>query len=223
MPINPITIVATPAANVATNGTVVFTYPAGYNASSFLAGGATLFSEGLETLFTEGASNFSVVYGASSATVTYLGATTIPAGTALRFGPREAPTVGVTTISIPVRLAGVTANGDYITNYVPGYAFRVLGVDFAVTEAVTTASRRADFNLEIGTTNVTGGVVSVTSAAATPQGTVIAGTAVTAANVGTATDAISVESASVTAHAEGAGVLLIRLQNLDTANEVAAR
>ena len=223
MPINPITIVATPATAVATSGTVTFNYPSGYNAASFVTGGATMYSEGLETLFTEGASNFSVVYGASSATVTYLGSTTIPAGTALRFGPSVAPTVGVTTLTFPFRLAGVAGNGDLVTNYVPGYAFRILSVDFAVTEVVTTASRRADFNLEIGTTNLTGGVVSVTSAAATPVGTVIAGTAVTAANVGTATDSISIESSNVTAHAEGAGVLLVKIQNLDTANEVASR
>lgn len=223
MPINPITISATPSTAIATNGTVVFTYPAGYNAASFTSGGATLYSDGLKALFTEGASNFSVAYGASSATVTYLGATTIPAGTALRFGPTVAPTVGVTTLVFPFRLAGVAGNGELITNYVPGYAFRILSVDFAVTEVVTTGSRRADFNLEIGTTNVTGGVVSVTSAAATPVGTVIAGTAVTAANVGSATDALSIESSNVTAHAEGAGHLLVKIQNLDTANEVASR
>ena len=43
----PITIEATPSSAVATNGTVTFTYPSGYNAASFVSGGATLFSVGL--------------------------------------------------------------------------------------------------------------------------------------------------------------------------------
>jgi hypothetical protein len=130
--------------------------------------------------------------------------------------------VGIYVVPLFINLAEVTGNGDVLTTYTPGHKFKILAVDFAVAKAVTTASKRADFNLEIGTTNVTGGVVSVTSAAATPMGKVIAGTAVTAANTGSATDTISVESASVTAHAEGNGWILIKLQNMDTVDAVAA-
>jgi len=124
---------------------------------------------------------------------------------------------GKTTVTFFFNLADIVGNGDVLTNYTPGYAFKILAVDFAVCRAVTTAARRADLNLEIGTTNVTGGVVSITSAAATPAGTIIAGTAVTAANTGSASDTISIEASNVTAHAEGSGWLLIRVQNLDAA------
>jgi hypothetical protein len=215
-------ISSTPASAVATNGTITFTYPSGYNASSFVAGGATMWSEGLETLFTEGASNFSVSYGASSATVTYLGSTSIPAGTRVVFQPSYAPVVGVQLLPIHLNLADL-ANGDVLTNYTPGFAFKVLSVDFQVQKAVTTAAKAATLNLEIGTTNLTGGVVALTSANCTPAGAQVAGTAVTAANTGTATDTLSIEASSVTAFVEGTGVLLIKLQNLDTYNEVAAR
>lgn len=218
----PITIEATPSSAVATSGTVTFTYPSGYNASSFMYGGATLYSDGLKTLFTEGASNFSVVYGASSATVTYSGSTSIPAGTRLRFGPTMAPTVGVQIVPIYLNLPDV-ASGDVMTDYVPGFPFKVLGVDFRVHKAVTTGAKAATLNLEIGTTNLTGGVVALTSANCTPAGAAVAGSAVTGANTGTATDAISIEASSVTAFVEGTGTLYIKLLNLDTYNEVAAR
>lgn len=117
------------------------------------------------------------------------------------------PNAGV--MSFPITLANITGAGDVLTNWTPGFAGTITGVSFAVTTAVTTAAKAVTLNLEIGTTNVTGGVVSLTSANCTPLGAVIAGTAVTAANFFTATDTISIEAASVTAFAEGAGVLLV--------------
>lgn len=80
-------ITVTPAAAVAINGTVTFTYPttspvraaASYKAAS----GATLAAKGLQKTFVQGASNFSLVYGASSVVLTYLGATSLPAGKSL--------------------------------------------------------------------------------------------------------------------------------------------
>ena len=113
-------------------------------------------------------------------------------------------------LSIPVKLAKVSA-ADVVTSYVPGFAGSIKKVSFVVTDPVTTASKAATLNLEIGTTDVTGGVLSLTSANCTPLGAVINGTAVTGNNVFSATDSISVEASSVTAFAEGEGVLLIVL------------
>lgn len=121
----------------------------------------------------------------------------------------EAP---VQVLSFPVSLADV-ADGDVVTGYTPGFAGEILSVSFVVTDPVTTGSKAADLNLEINTTNVTGGVVAITSATATPLGKVIAGTAVTAANVFDDNDTISVEAANVTAFSEGAGVLQIQVRN----------
>ena len=111
-------------------------------------------------------------------------------------------------ISIPVTLANI-ADGDLVTTFTPGFAGTILRTQFIVTTAVTTGDKAADLNLEIGTTNVTGGVVALTSATATPVGKTIAGTAVTAGAAFTASDTISVEAANTVAFAEGAGVLLI--------------
>lgn len=115
-------------------------------------------------------------------------------------------------VSIPIELAAVTAAGDVVTTYTPGFAGVIEKVDFVTTNPATTADKLATLNLEIGTTDVTGGVVSLTSAtggATLTLGKVTAGTAVTANNVFDAEDTISVEASSVTAFSEGAGVLLI--------------
>lgn len=130
--------------------------------------------------------------------------------------------VGISTIALPINLASITGAGDVLTTYTPGYKFKLLAADFAVTVPATTAAKAATLNLEIGTTNVTGGEVALTSANCTPLGAVVAGSAITAANTGSAAATISVESASVTAFVEGAGVLYIRIQNMDTADAFAA-
>jgi len=113
-------------------------------------------------------------------------------------------------LSIPVKLAKVAA-GDVVTNYVPGFAGAIKKVSFVVTDPVTTASKAATLNLEIGTTDVSGGVLSLTSANCGTLGAVVNGTAITGNNVFTASDSISVEASSVTAFVEGEGVLLIVL------------
>jgi hypothetical protein len=114
-------------------------------------------------------------------------------------------------LAIPIKLSKV-ADGDILTAFTPGIAGSIKKVAFAVTDPVTTADKAATLNLEIGTTNVTGGVVALTSANCTPLGAVIAGSAVTANNAFTGTDTISVEASSTTAFAEGEGVLLITIQ-----------
>jgi hypothetical protein len=118
----------------------------------------------------------------------------------------------VVTLTFHIELAAITGAGDVVTGYTPGFAGEILSVAFVVDNPVTTAAKAASLNLEIGTTNVTGGVVALTSANCTPNGAVVAGTAVTAANVFDADDTISVEAASVTAFAEGSGTLLVRVR-----------
>ncbi len=136
-------------------------------------------------------------------------------------GSTLAAGVGKYVLPLFVNLAEL-ANGDVLTEYVPGHRFKVLKVDFRVEKAVTTAAKLASLNLEIETTNVTGGVVALTSDNCTPKGAAVAGTAVTAANIGTATEKLSVEAASVTAFSEGTGWLLISIQNMDTADAIAS-
>lgn len=129
--------------------------------------------------------------------------------------------VGVFTVAIPVTLATITGAGDVLTNYTPGFKFKLLAASFAVGVPATTGSKLATLNLEIGTTNVTGGDVALTSANCTPLGALVSGSAITALNTGTSSDTISVESSSVTAFVEGTGYLLLRMQNMDIADAFA--
>jgi hypothetical protein len=115
-------------------------------------------------------------------------------------------------IALPVKLATV-ADGDVLTTFTPGHAGRIKKIDFAVTNEVTTAAKLTTLNAEIGTTNLTGGTVALTSANSATLGAVVAGAAITGAAGFRATDTISIEAASTTAFVEGEGVLLITIGN----------
>lgn len=132
-----------------------------------------------------------------------------------------AATVGVYTKSFPILLAGIT-DADVVTSWVPGHKFKILALSFVNMVAVTTGSKATTLNLEIGTTDLTGGVLALTSANQTPKGVVVNATAITAANTGSASAAISIEATSTTAFAEGSGVIEIRIQDMDIADAFAS-
>jgi hypothetical protein len=75
-----------------------------------------------------------------------------------------------------------------------------------------TAAKAADLNLEINSSNVTGGVLQLTSANCTPKGSKVGAAAITGNNVFGAEDSISIEASNVTAFAEGEGVLMISIE-----------
>lgn len=107
---------------------------------------------------------------------------------------------------------------DILTGLTPGFPFKITSFAFVTTVAGTGTSASQVFNLEIGTTNLTGGVLTLTLASQATIGTVTASTAITAANVGTASDTISIEmAASGTVFTAGAGYFVIGIQNLQTA------
>lgn len=104
------------------------------------------------------------------------------------------------------------ANGDIVTTFTPGFSGTIVGFGAIVSDPATTGSKAATLNLEIGTTNLTGGSLALTSANMTPLGAVVAATAITAANTFTATDTISIEASSVTAFVEGEINLYVVIQ-----------
>lgn len=133
-------------------------------------------------------------------------------GDIIECAPSQSATGAPVILTIPIALANITGAGDVLTTFTPGFAGKIVSLDFAVGTPVTTGSKAATLNAEIGTTNLTGGTVALTSANCTPLGAVVAGAAITAANVFTATDTISIEAASVTAFAEGDGVLIVSMR-----------
>ena len=64
---------------VATSGTITFSYPTNTSAGSFAAYGHKIWVDKLQKLLSS-PSDFTVSFGASDITVTYLGSTTLPAG-----------------------------------------------------------------------------------------------------------------------------------------------
>lgn len=113
-------------------------------------------------------------------------------------------------LSIPVKLSKI-ANGDLLTNFTPGFPGRIVKAALAITDPATTADKAATLNLEINSTNLSGGVLALTSANCGTLGAVVNATAITGNNVFDADDTISVEASGVTAFAEGEGVLLVVL------------
>ncbi len=135
-------------------------------------------------------------------------------GDIIECAPTSELTGGVPVIlQFPILLATI-ANGDLLTTFTPGFAGKIVGFSAAVTAPATTAAKASTLNLEIGTTNLTGGSLALTSANMTPLGAVVDATAITAANSFSATDTISIEAASTTAFVEGSVVLTILMRAL---------
>lgn len=129
-------------------------------------------------------------------------------------------TAGINLVTVPLTslATGLSTSAiDLLTAFTPGYAFEVVSFDFVTTVAGTGSGASQVFNLEIGTTNVTGGVLTVTLASTDTIGKVTNGTAITAANTGTAASTISIEmAASGTVFTAGAGYFVIGLRNTTT-------
>ncbi len=121
-------------------------------------------------------------------------------------------------MQIPIEHVAITAAGDVVTEIRPGVYGNIEYWEFVVVKPVTTGAKLASLNLEIDTTNVTGGVIALTSAAATPLGKAIAGTAITGANTLTPESKLSIEASAVTAFAEGSGFVNIRIRKNATYN-----
>ena len=124
---------------------------------------------------------------------------------------------GAETITVPITSLATglsTAAIDLLTNYTVGYPFALESFSFVTTVAGTGANASQVFNLEIGTTNVTGGVLTLLLADTDTIGKVTAATAITAANTGSASATLSIEmAASGTVFTAGAGYFVIRLRN----------
>lgn len=203
------------ASAVANSGTFAVSYPTGFVQSDFTGGLAV--SSGHYMIvndndkWTAAASKMSASFGASTITITNSTGYTIAAGAKVSLYFDIVDSSDTAVFIFPIDLASITA-ADVITDFYPRVDGTIEYFGFEVDKAVTTAAKLATLNIEIGSTDLTGGVISLTSAAATPKGKIIDGTAVTAANVLTRASAISVEASAVTAFVEGTGSLIIRVR-----------
>lgn len=136
-------------------------------------------------------------------------------------GTTVAAGVGKYILPHYINLASITGAGDVLTTFTVPHKFKILSFDAFVVIPATTAAKAVTLNLEIGTTDLTGGAIALTSANCTPMGAKIAGSAITAANTGAADATVSIEAASVTAFVEGTVMVQIHMQNMDTADAFA--
>jgi len=203
------------AAAVADDATFTVAYPSGTTQASFNTGlvGSDLYIiiNGNDKWLAS-ASDMSVAFGASEITITNTSDVTWTAGStfALNLDIEDGNDVVVLTVPLPP-MATFTA-ADVVTEMRPGIAGVIENVEFVQTIAVTTASDAANLVLDIGDTELTGGLVTLTSAACTPKGKVINGSAITAGNTLTADSTLTVRAEDVTAFAEGEGYLNIRIR-----------
>ena len=116
---------------------------------------------------------------------------------------------GICILTIPIPDMVQFADGDIVTEIVPGFAGKILSAFWLQEDPVTTGAKGTTLNIEIETTNVTGGVITLTSAACTPLGKYIAGTAITDNNTFAAAEKISIEATSTTAFIEGSGAIVL--------------
>lgn len=201
-------------ADVANSGTFTVSYPSDKSQKSFNRGLAQANGYAIvdnNDKWNEADSKVSFSFGSSDITVTNSSGVTWKAGQKVSIYLGEKDGNDLVTLSFPVKLSKVSA-ADVITDIRPNIYGWIEDWSFLVTDPVTTGSKLATLNLEINTTDVTGGALALTSAAATPLGKEIAGAAITGANYITPKDTLSVEATSVTAFVEGEGVLMIKIR-----------
>lgn len=204
------------ASQVANTGTFTLAYPTGLTQANFLyglAGTGHVLTVNKNDVYTSG---FSVSFDSSVITVTNDSLGTLAAGSTIGFQAnyRDAQSGDVVTLAFPINLASVTTTQDVVTDFAPGVDGIIEYFSFVTNVPASTASKTAAFNLEIGTTNVTGGVLTLTTVAANTMGKVTAATAITGANRITARDLLSIEASSVTAFAEGSGTFYVRIRKV---------
>jgi hypothetical protein len=130
--------------------------------------------------------------------------------------------VGIYTLAFYVNLIDISTSAATILNtYLIGHRFKILALSFALEKAATTAAKAVTITPGIGGVAITGGVLSLTSANCTPIGTIISGTTVTGNNVGTSAQAFLLVTSANTAFVEGSGWIIVRIQNLDSADAFA--
>lgn len=137
----------------------------------------------------------------------------------------QAAGVGRLIVPFYIDLTKLVTSTDLVTAYPLLFKGRVVSMDFITQTKVTTSAKAATLTpkLKSGstTTAVTGGVVALTSALCTPEGALVAGSAITALNSFANGDYLTISVTSVTTFVEGSGYLLLTLSNDDTRNAIA--
>lgn len=200
------------ASAVANAGTFTVAYPTGTTQDDFIRGLAkkstsyVILDNNNKVSYGTSGVYIDISFGASNITITNNSGFSWAAGTKVdAFFDVQDGNRQLITIPLPP-LSTITA-ADVVTEFYPGVEGTLEYAEFVTTIAVTTAAKAATFNFEIGTTDVTGMTLALTSATATPKGTVLGFGLPTAGFTLTRASKLSVEASAVTAFAEGEGYI----------------
>lgn len=206
------------ASAVADDATFTVSYPSGYALGDFDAGHAGTGHYAVlnnNDKWTYADPGINVSFGASLITITNRSGYSWPAGTKvdLYFDLVEGRSRQCIVIPLP-SFSTITA-ADIITDMRPGIEGYIEYAELVTTVAVTTASKLATLNFEIGTTDVTGLTLEMTSATLTPKGVVLPFGLPTANNRLYRASKLSLEASSVTAFVEGSGYINLYVRKLE--------
>jgi len=111
------------------------------------------------------------------------------------------------------------AAGDILVDFVPGHNFKLVGTSATASTVASTASKAATITPKVDGNTVVGGVLALTTAALATLGAQVAGSAIADQNmpIGTPTSKIRLTASSVTTFVEGATMIYLFIQNLDSA------
>jgi hypothetical protein len=123
-------------------------------------------------------------------------------------GPSATSPISIVTLPLDFP---TLANGGQQFQFTPGFAGRIKSIQVAVRKPVTTAAKSANITAQVGGISVTGGLIALTSANATPAGASVPGTAITAGGSFTAAQTIGVIISGVTTFVEGDGSVIFVL------------
>jgi len=117
-------------------------------------------------------------------------------------------------ITIPVFAASAITNADELTDYIPGFNFEVVAIQFVCVTAITTGSKTVTINPYIDAVIVPGTATAVAGTKA--KGVVsTAWTATPGTKLyGSATSKLKLTCSSVTAFTEGAGYWVVQIRNI---------
>ncbi|MEN6337357.1 MAG: hypothetical protein ABFE01_24135 [Phycisphaerales bacterium] len=118
----------------------------------------------------------------------------------------------VVPITIPIYAMSAIVAGDELTDWVPGFNFEIVGLDFVCVTPITTAAKAATITPYIDAVAVPGCAVTVSGTKA--KGVVTAGSTPTSRVFGNAASKIKLTGSAVTTFSEGAGYLLLKIRNI---------
>lgn len=210
------------ASAVADDATTTIAYPSGtsrYDFDNGLTNLATCYvqlNKNDKWLLADPGINLS--FGASNITLTNRSGYSWAAGTVVdlfldvKEGNRR-----LVTIPLPP-LSTITA-ADVITEMYPGIEGDLEYAEFVTTIAASTSGKAATLNFEIGTTDVTGMTLGLTTATVTPKGTVLPFGLPTAGYTLSRSSKLSLEASAVTAFSEGEGYINLYIREATAATD----